>query len=939
MSQISSKSFHCPDCNFSTDSQNGVVVHRIKIHPVNDSSIKSVSVVRSYPEGKKFLCCICGNTIGSFPNFNRHFKNNHPNTSLVVTGLCSVCGKEYPNARAASVHCKVSHGVSKKKDSKIAPPDPDSTPIKSVILDRSPSEDQVVCFNSPKIIIDHGFSYTSSLTSVNSDELEKSSSSIITSIPDNQQDSPFEEVSNDDIVPIISPPSPPIPSISKSSVPVTSTNLILNNQSYPDDDIQTPTSQMINECAMELFSNHTPPIPPRPIPSTRLSFDYSKSSLTTDAIDVNRFIPPTPHHSHRIHCCESSTHTFAHHNLTDLADSISATLDHDLNNDHAVPFDVEDVLPNLDPIYSDRLCSNQQDCNVEDQVDDLVDIPSSSDLHSVNHMTTSNNSADRFPLDPNQMNGKLCDFQKKWIDIFSSNCSWDEFCGNCSNFAYDSKSFIVDKTSTKPHNPAPNNIPHQPPKRPPVGRGFHRFDKAEAQKIQALYYYSKKKATRKILADNSPTYTGSINSAEAYFRESFSFKPCDINILKEALRKHVPSTELDESLFFDPTKEEIQSKLRSTSNTSPGPDHVEYRHLKKVDPSGEILYLIFKRCFKEKNVPPAWKSAITILIHKKSSTDDAANFRPIALMSCIYKLLMGIITKRLTAWAISNDLLSKEQKSARPGEGCYEHTFLLQSIVGDARRLQKNIFQSWLDLRNAFGSIAHQVISTTLEHMGAPLPLVEFIMNSYTNASTKILTSGGFTDEIPVLAGVKQGCPLSPILFNLCIELIIRSIKSTATSDRCGPALHHRVPVSTLVYADDLVIISRNKGSLQHMLDEALSSANILGLSFRPDKCASLSFTNSKRVDHRFEINDFIVQDQVIPALNNEEHYRYLGVPIGIIHNCDNLSTLVENLIIDLEKNWTVITMSMAEIRCDQNFHSTLFNFCASCWFFSQKIT
>ena len=180
-------------------------------------------------------------------------------------------------------------------------------------------------------------------------------------------------------------------------------------------------------------------------------------------------------------------------------------------------------------------------------------------------------------------------------------------------------------------------------------------------------------------------------------------------------------------------------------------------------------------------------------------------------MSCIYKLLMGIIAKRLTAWAIANDLLSKEQKSARPGEGCYEYTFLLQSLVGDARRLQKNIFLSWLDLRNAFGSIPHQVISATLKHMGAPLSLVEFIMNSYTNASTKVLTSGGFTNEIPVLAGVKQGCPLSPILFNLCIELIIRSIKSTAISDRCGPALHHKVPVSTLVYADDLAIIAHQK--------------------------------------------------------------------------------------------------------------------------------
>ena len=52
---------------------------------------------------------------------------------------------------------------------------------------------------------------------------------------------------------------------------------------------------------------------------------------------------------------------------------------------------------------------------------------------------------------------------------------------------------------------------------------------------------------------------------------------------------------------------------------------------------------------------------------------------------------MGVIAKRLTSWAIDNDLVSKEQKSARPSEGCYEHTFLRQSIIADTRRSHKNV--------------------------------------------------------------------------------------------------------------------------------------------------------------------------------------------------------------------------------------------------------
>jgi hypothetical protein len=74
------------------------------------------------------------------------------------------------------------------------------------------------------------------------------------------------------------------------------------------------------------------------------------------------------------------------------------------------------------------------------------------------------------------------------------------------------------------------------------------------------------------------------------------------------------------------------------------------------------------------------------------------------------------------------DLVSKEQKSAHPSECCYEHTFLLQSIIADARRRKnKNAFIAWLDLCNAFGSIPHSAITISLTHIGVPLPLIELV--------------------------------------------------------------------------------------------------------------------------------------------------------------------------------------------------------------------
>ena len=453
----------------------------------------------------------------------------------------------------------------------------------------------------------------------------------------------------------------------------------------------------------------------------------------------------------------------------------------------------------------------------------------------------------------------------------------------------------------KKNNPAPRR-PNRPTARPVANnhRPF-RYNPIEARRIQSLYRISKKRAALKVIGDNKPSYTGSVDTAEQYFTRVFDARPCDIEGIKRGLQDFIPTSSTDNHLGDHLSPGEILKKLRSLSNSAPGKDRVEYRHLRAVDPKCEVLALIFNHCLDENDVPASWKQSMTVLIHKKGDADEISNYRPIALMSCIYKLFMSVMASRIVTYAIANNLLSDCQKSARPSEGCYEHTFLLQSLVLDAKRLQKNVFLAWLDLRNAFGSVPHDVIETTLSHLGIPPSVVQLIKNVYTDAHTVVRTPAGETAAVPILSGVKQGCPLSPIIFNLSVEIILRSILLKASD--VGPAKHHDHPISVLAYADDLVLIAREKGKLQQLLDAASESATLIGLEFRPDKCASLSCTYSKRVTTgNLQLNDFVVQGTVIPALKEHEHYRYLGVPIGIMHDVDELDSLVNRLCDDLDK-------------------------------------
>ena len=208
--------------------------------------------------------------------------------------------------------------------------------------------------------------------------------------------------------------------------------------------------------------------------------------------------------------------------------------------------------------------------------------------------------------------------------------------------------------------------------------------------------------------DNVVTYSGTIEQAESYFTEIFEEKRANPNVLGEGLNTFVPNAkdhEQSSELYDQMSSREVSAKLKSAANTAPGSDRCEYSHLKKVDPGAQILTLIFNRCHREKDVPAPWKEALTILIYKKGDEADISNFRPIVLMSVIYKLFMAVWAKRLTRWSIDAGVLSTEQKGARPTEGCYEHTYLLKSLVADARRRKQKLFLAWLDIRNAFGSV------------------------------------------------------------------------------------------------------------------------------------------------------------------------------------------------------------------------------------------
>ena len=286
---------------------------------------------------------------------------------------------------------------------------------------------------------------------------------------------------------------------------------------------------------------------------------------------------------------------------------------------------------------------------------------------------------------------------------------------------------------------------------------------------------------------------------------------------------------------------EVKAQLkRLPSSSAPGPDRLPYKVWKAIDPDGVILARIFEVCRREKKVPSAWKKSTTILIPKEGDEALPSNWRPISLQNAVYKVYAAIWGRRLACWAGETGAISSAQKGFVPGEGCLEHSFLVRSMMEDARRRHRPLHLVWFDLRNAFGSDPHDLIWHSMRKLGVPEEAVSILMDIYEGSTLTVQTAEGATDDIPQQRGVKQGCPISPLIFNLAIEGLIRGIQSSAAR---GYSFTESLEVKCLAYADDLAIAASSEEDVEAMLARLEEFSWWSHMDFNVAKRASLSTT------------------------------------------------------------------------------------------------
>ncbi|KAL1415237.1 hypothetical protein MTO96_029507 [Rhipicephalus appendiculatus] len=141
--------------------------------------------------------------------------------------------------------------------------------------------------------------------------------------------------------------------------------------------------------------------------------------------------------------------------------------------------------------------------------------------------------------------------------------------------------------------------------------------------------------------------------------------------------------------------------------------------------------------------------------------------RPIALGRTIAKLYAGCLTTRLQRWLGDHAVLSRCQKGFLPHDGVFEYNFVLQGRLDDARTGGGELCVGFLDYANAFGSVAHQALVDAVRGAGAGQAFTAIVEERYRANTTCAVAAAGTTEPINIGAGLRQGCPLSGLLFNM----------------------------------------------------------------------------------------------------------------------------------------------------------------------------
>ena len=297
--------------------------------------------------------------------------------------------------------------------------------------------------------------------------------------------------------------------------------------------------------------------------------------------------------------------------------------------------------------------------------------------------------------------------------------------------------------------------------------------------------------------------------------------------------------EEQEHLENDLTLEELKDALKSfADNKSPGEDGFTKEFYQAFfDLLWKDLLNSYNAAFDKGSLSISQKRGTITLIPKgDENLSDLKNWRPISLLNIDYKILSKVLAGRLEQYLPK--LIHSDQTGFVNGRYIGQNIRLLSDIMefSDSKRFQ-GIFL-FVDFEKAFDTLEWSFISKTLEVFNFGSNFKKWFTVLYKGVQSSVLNGGFMTNYFEITRGVRQGCPLSPSLFILAVELLALKIRQNPNCE--GIYLQNKQEVKISQFADDTTIITNSTDSLKSHLQTIERFGTASGLKLNKKKTKAM---------------------------------------------------------------------------------------------------
>ena len=341
---------------------------------------------------------------------------------------------------------------------------------------------------------------------------------------------------------------------------------------------------------------------------------------------------------------------------------------------------------------------------------------------------------------------------------------------------------------------------------------------------------------------------------------------------------------------------------KSTFFDNIGNEVIKHGYDSLEKPLQKLYNTVFHQCV----FPTACGDGIVVPLHKKDDRMDTNNYRGIIISSCVGKLFLRIINKRIEKFMSENDKWSKNQCGFKKDHRTEDNLFLLKTIHEKyVKKQNTKVYVAFVDFSKFFDKINRHVMLYKLLKYGITGNVYHIIKSVYAKTTYCIKIGDKISPTFSATNGLKQGCCLSPLLSN-----IFQNDLHDIFDERCDPIAIGSVILNSISWADDLILISKSKEGLQRCLNLLFLYCKKWGLEVNADKTKTMVFSKQADKTTTFNFNNIPlknVQDMVYLGFN----FSYNGNIQSIM--CDRIS-----------KSKKVAGMVLSALRTNKNISTKL---------------